>query len=417
MTSNQLLAALAISLGLGACSSPAPDTGRDGQVRPPLPADTSLTTLRYTVEPAPAWSALFKRRSGWFGADGIFALPLSGRDTGAGAADTTLLVFSDTLIGQLQPDQPDSNYVMVHNSVAYLAGTAPDSQRLAFRWASGTGRAASQAASLFVPRTPATRPGDYYWLGDGFVDAEGARNTYVFGYRIRDVKGGAFGFQEMGGTLIVLPAGSHPPFAQQRQLDLPFFSAGPPPAPHVTFGAGVYVNTRPAGAPAPDGYVYVYGVRDPRKQVLVARVRPADFEHFEQWRFWDGHAWQPDMHRAAAVANRASNELSVSALPDGRYALVFQLDGVGRTVGLRLGRSPHGPFGPVISLWDCSADLVGSKNLFCYNAKAHPALAGPNELLISYNVNSFDFFHDIRRFPTLYRPRFIRVQLLPAAPH
>ena len=43
-------------------------------------------------------------------------------------------------------------------------------------------------------------------------------------------------------------------------------------------------------------------------------------------------------------------------------------------------------------------------------AKAHPALSQPGELLISYNINSFDFSKDIKKFPHLYRPRFIKLK-------
>jgi hypothetical protein len=32
-------------------------------------------------------------------------------------------------------------------------------------------------------------------------------------------------------------------------------------------------------------------------------------------------------------------------------------------------------------------------------------------LLISYNVNAFDFLNEIKETPNLYRPRFIRVRL------
>ena len=37
-----------------------------------------LTTLNYTIEEAPEWTSLFIRSSGWFGADGIYAIPSDG---------------------------------------------------------------------------------------------------------------------------------------------------------------------------------------------------------------------------------------------------------------------------------------------------------------------------------------------------
>jgi hypothetical protein len=110
------------------------------------------------------------------------------------------------------------------------------------------------------------------------------------------------------------------------------------------------------------------------------------------------------------VTERVSDELSLTPLPDGRYALIFQTD-VWGSVGLRIAKTPYGPFGPVIHLWDCKEAKTG-KDYFVYNAKAHPNLSKPGELLISFNVNSFNFLTDINSNPNLYRPRFIKLKFL-----
>ena len=115
------------------------------------------------------------------------------------------------------------------------------------------------------------------------------------------------------------------------------------------------------------------------------------------------------MKKSAHITNHVSNELSVSELPDGRFALVFQVDGISSIIGMRIGASPFGSFAPIINLYDCKQDLTSGK-IFAYNAKAHPALSKPGELLVSYNVNSFDFENDIKLYPNLYRPRFVRVK-------
>ena len=91
--------------------------------------------------------------------------------------------------------------------------------------------------------------------------------------------------------------------------------------------------------------------------------------------------------------------------------MVFQTDGLGTSVGLRLSNHPQGPFGPIIKIYECPEAKM-AKNIFPYNAKAHTNLSNPNELLITYNVNSFDFWNDVKIYPDLYRPRFIRVKLL-----
>lgn len=82
-------------------------------------------------------------------------------------------------------------------------------------------------------------------------------------------------FKEMGTDLIILPSGSTPPFEDQRQIESPLrFDGG-------GFGAGIFVNTASSGAPNPDGFIYVYGVRGVEKKLMVARVLPQDFENFD----------------------------------------------------------------------------------------------------------------------------------------
>lgn len=372
------------------------------------PVNTDLTHLKFSVEEATDWSNLFLRKSGWFGADGIFAIPLNGVDTaGAGKDQETLFLFSDTVIGDIINDSLQPGFKMIHNSVAIIKGNDPVENNIQFYFNKKTD---GSPEAIFIPNTPNSQPGDYYWLGDGFVNPAKAGATYIFGYRVKDTSSAAFGFEEVGNTLIKIPKGSKPPFPDQQQMDTPLFLTGTNDS-DGSFGACIFANTKEAFAPGADGYVYVYGVRGNAKNVIVARVTPEQFEDFSSWRFWDGNTWNADIKALANITDRASNELSVTPLHDGRYAMVFQTDGIGNTVGLRLSNHPQGPFGPIIELWVCQEPNI-AKNFYVYNAKAHSNLSMPNELLISYNVNSFDFWRDILVYPNLYRPRFIRVKLL-----
>lgn len=371
--------------------------------------NTDINNLNFTVEPAPEWTNLLDRKKGWFGSDGIFAIPSTGNDNTDTTTDITLL-FGDSMIGEIVDERPAPGYVMVHNSVALLKGNQPKEENIKFYWKK---TASGNEGTFFVPNTPNTKSGDYYWLGDGFVNQELGDKTYLFCYRIRDTADGAFLFTQVGNGMIILPKGSKPPYADQKQVDAPIFAldnTAKYPNNYISFGSAVFVNTKKAGAPNADGYVYVYGVGGDNKKVMVARVKPEKFEDFSQWRYWDGKEWNTDIMKSATIADRASNELSVTALPDGRYAMVFQTDGIGNTVGLRLGTTPYGPFGPIIKVWDCTEQKEG-KNFIVYNAKVHPALSKPGEMLISYNVGSFDFWNDIKVHSNFYRPRFIRVKL------
>lgn len=385
---RQLVASLAVIVVVAACK----------EAQSPFRVVSGIDSLNFSVEEAPEWSALFSRTSGWFGGDGIFAIPLDGKDNvGAGETTETMFIFSDTMIGEIIDGKLQPGSSMVNNSVAYLQGGKPLPERTAFAWAkAGDGK----PATLFVPTSPSAQPGDYYWLGDGFMNTA-TNTTYLFAYRMHNMDSDeAWSFREMGTNLIAIPAGSKPPFTDHRQIETPLrFEDG-------GFGAGIFVNTKEAGAPDPDGYVYVYGNR---KGLMVARVKPEDFENFTAWRFWDGKEWNADMQQVTTVANDVSNELSVSALPDGRYALVFTAGMLSPTVGLRLSNTPYGPFGKLIRLYE--AKEMEQRNYLTYNAKAHPGLSGPDELIVSYNVNAFNFMDELNKNPSLYRPRFLRVKL------
>ncbi|MES2826955.1 MAG: DUF4185 domain-containing protein [Bacteroidota bacterium] len=364
-----------------------------------------LTTLKYTVEDADDWNNLFLRNSGWFGGDGIFTLPLGGKETYSSANRKTLFIFSDTMVGQIKDNKLEQGSKMTHNSAAILDGNLPDPRKLNFFYEPSS----EGAESLFIPKTPNTKQGDYYWLGDGFVNTELSNSIFIFGYRVRTTSQATFGFAEVGNTMIKIANKAPLNLNDYTQKDTPFFLSEAD-GEMGSFGAGIYVNTKAGGAGNPDGYIYIYGTQGKTKKLLVARVLPKQFEEFSKWNFWDGQQWQSDIKRCAAVTDQVSNELSLSQLPDGRFILVFQEAGMGKHVAIRLAKTPVGPFGPIIRIWDTSSALE-LKTFFSYNAKAHPSLSKKGELLISYNVNSFDFFKDIVHHPHLYRPRFIRLKL------
>ncbi|MEO5650397.1 MAG: DUF4185 domain-containing protein [Ginsengibacter sp.] len=368
----------------------------------------NLDHLKFTVEKADEWSNLFLRNSGWFGGDGIFAVTRDGKETHEAFKNSeTFIWFSDTMIGEIENDSLQPGWSMINNSIAVLNRGVSDSNSITFKWDHTIN---NKPVAVFIPQTKATQKGDYYWLGDGFVNHQKNNDLYIFGYRVHNTEPGAvFGFKEVGNTLIVIPKDGQPPFANKRQMDIPFF-LGKDVDSTGSFGAGVLVNTKEAGVPQPDGFVYIYGVRGSKKNVMVARVLPEKIEAFDQWTFWNGTGWSNDPSTIKTITDRASNELSVTPLEDGRYAMIFQTDGLGNDVGLRLGATPYGPFGPVIKVYDVSNDLEKDKDIFAYNAKAHPVLSKPGELLISFNVNSFDFFNDILVYPHLYRPHFIRMK-------
>lgn len=359
--------------------------------------------LKYTVEAAPEWTNLFYRHSGWFGADGIFSIPLSGVDkVGNVGNQETLLLFSDTYIGEVDGDTPRPGNVMVNNTCAIVKGNSANPDSIQFFYKKDKNGAPQ---TYFVPQNTGGKK-QHFWLGDGFVNKELDNTFYLFAYHIEMTGEGVFDFIEPDVSVIALPKGSRPPFERQRQIKTPLH-VKLPTLGEGNFGAGILPNTKSAGAPHPDGYVYVYACIGQDKNLVAARVKPKDFEDFAKWKYWNGKSWTADNQQLAAITNAASNELSVTPLPDGRYALVFQVMGLSDKVGLRIGDSPVGPFGEIQEIWRTPE---ADEGLFCYNAKAHPNLSKPGELLISYNTITLDFWNDIQKNGHIYRPRFIRLK-------
>nr|WP_295922972.1 DUF4185 domain-containing protein [uncultured Dyadobacter sp.] len=369
----------------------------------PAMMDREINEKEFTAEPAPEWTNLFLRKSGWFGGDGIFAIPFSGKDSEQG--DSLLFLFSDTMIGEVAGDKLKPGYVMINNSTALLKDKTPDSTHIAFRMAKENGA----YKAIFTPKTDKPDKDTYFWLGDGFVNPDANKDLFIFAYKITNTHdNSAFPFKETGNALIHIPAGSPFPYSDQQQSELPFnnYKSG---EETISFGAGIFNNSASAGEAEPDGFVYVYGTKGLTKKLVSARVKPAQVGAFDQWEFWNGNGWSKDVKSVAALSDSVSNELSVSRLSKGKYALVYQLGSLFPEICMQVGPTPVGPFGPRIVLYKTSADIQ-DPDLFTYNAKAHPALSAPGELLISYNVNSFKFFDVVQKKPNLYRPRFVRVK-------
>jgi len=367
------------------------------------------TLTNFSVKADTSWTNRFYRKQGWFGADGVFSLAPDGRESiGAGRDQINMLYFSDTMTGVVHEDSVEG-FKMVNNSVAYINGLEPLGESLEIL----TNRdERGEYINFFTPNTAASKANDYYWFGDAFVNQELNNDIYIFGYRTIDHSEKSWDFEIVGTTLVIIPAGEKPPFANAKQIDSPFMvDRGEQNPGKGTLGSAVYVNTKAAGAPDPDGYIYVYGLLEPNKQLVVGRVKPADIEEFDKWQYWQGEVWGSDMTKLATITDRVSNEVSITPLKDGRYLLVFQEDGIGEYVSIRIGESPIGPFGPIQRIWHVP-ELSEPPGIIPYNAKAHPVLSSDEEgLLISYNTITLDYFNDILKYPHSYRPRFIRLKI------
>lgn len=366
----------------------------------------------YSATAAPDWTALFDApyglNDGWSGADGVYAVPMNGDERfGSGHGAKTLILFSDSFVGRTNADGSRvGGTVMVNNTSAMLTGATPMASALQFNVRrNGEGGAVSMVAP--------TEANQWYWPGDALV-WKGKVRMYASRMERLDGGGGAFDFKQAGVDLLTAPVTDAAPFmGSYTRRTLPLFAPRNGSLGEIAFGIATLPMTAEAGVANPDGFLYVYGVRsdDLNKKLLVARVRPDQMSDTGAYRFWNGRIWVTDINRAAPVANRMGAEISVTPLADGRFMVVHQLDTLSATVAVRYGPSPVGPFGKPIPVWLCPEDNL-TPDTFVYGAKAHPHLSAPGELLISYHVNTFDFWENFRAGgKDIYRPRFIKLPL------
>ena len=393
----QFISGLILILGLSACNQTkkAPNSTK---------AYTALPSLHFTSKPAPEWTALMERTSGWFAADGIFSIPLDGVESQGDSIKKTLFLFSDTYIGEVENNVPKLGNVMVNNTLAWMDGDKPVKKSIEFTYNRDDD---GKPISYFTPNVKKSKSGEYFWLGDGFINLKKEKALYIFAYHVHKTGPNVFDFEQTDITLIKIADPTRAGITNYEQIhtDLGFVH---PKYGRAYFGSGIFVNTEEGGALNPDGYVYIYGVLEGNKSLIVARVLPEEIESFKDWKFWDGKEWVSEKENVAPITDGISNELSVTPIRDGRYLLTFTVMGISDKIGIRVGTSPVGPFGKIHEVYTCPE--YKESNLLPYNAKAHYHLSKPRELLISYNTITLNFWKDIQKDASIYHPRFIKVK-------
>lgn len=171
---------------------------------------------------------------------------------------------------------------------------------------------------------------------------------------------------------------------------------------------------------------YIYGVEDLGLDKYLHIARTAGSLR-GQWEYYTGgdpdrrSSWSRNEADSIRVMNHVSNEHSVHKLRDGLYMLTTMDTSVpfSAEIVAYFSCSPTGPFTNRTSLYTAPETglfgTYGDPDIYSYNAHAHPELSSATNVLISYNVNTFDtsiggdFYQDV----SIYRPRFIDVQLTP----
>jgi hypothetical protein len=337
-------------------------------------ADCPPVTPTFEVTPATSfdagWAAYGNDNTltdDWTGADGAYSIRLpDGRSVWS---------FSDTFLGTVNPDGSRPNGTpLINNDLVVQQGNA-----LVATLHGGT---AARPTSLAVP-TDAS----WYWTLDGTVEGDHLRLLMAKYQRT----GPGMWDWHWSGTDVV----------SYSLPDLQPEGTAPAPSENgVTYGSGIL--ERP-------GATYVYGTEDHGavKYLHVARVRDG---LLGQWEFWTGSAWSSDPLTSARLTSGVDNGFSVTKVGN-RFLLVTLDTSVifGNQLVAYTACSATGPWSGPLPLY---ATPEKGPDLFVYNAQIHPEFTRSGWLLLTYDVNSF-VPHATWDDVTIYRPRFLRVRIVP----
>jgi hypothetical protein len=347
--------------------------------------------LLVPVTNAADWSAksiqeydhIFQRTNGWIGADGNFAVTLTN--------NLTLWLFSDTFVGEVR-DHRRMNATMINNSAAWQRGFDPSNSGLEFFYGASTD---GKPLALI---TPSDGKG-WFWLFDGVTAHD---KLFLFLVQIeRTNKKSVFGFRQIGLWLGEVSNPLAPPtqwHIEQRKIPFAQFTGDE----RRSFGSAVL---------AADGFTYIFGARErtgPAKTMILARAPADSLADFAAWQFRTRDGWSTNVAGAADLCSGVASEYSVSWLPALRqFVLICTENGLSPNILARTAPEPWGPWSEPMVVYRCPE--TWDKKVFYYAAKAHPMLASsPDELIITYAANSFDFSQIIND-TRLYWPRFVRL--------
>jgi hypothetical protein len=338
------------------------------------------------AEPVPELDAKFQRTEGWIGGDGAFSVPITDK--------RTLWLFSDTWVGSIRAGKR-KDVVMVNNTVGVQDGMAD--AKLTFSIARNED---GKPKALFVP--PDGR--GWFWL---FAGTKTDDKLHIFLPQFEKTKDpGAFGFRSIDLWLGTVDNPTDVPTSWKVDYTkVPFAEFNP--ERKRSFGSALLQDR---------DHIYIYGYNEkpgkpfPDRQLLIARAPIAKLADFTSWRFFSDGQWKVNFADAVGQVDGLATEFSVSYLAGlKRYALVYTEKGLSDRIVGRFSMSPEGPWSEPVLVYKCT-EMKKNKKVFSYAAKAHPHLAGGDELIVSYVVNAFELGPVIED-SELYWPRFVRVRL------
>ncbi|MHB1483631.1 MAG: discoidin domain-containing protein [Saccharofermentanales bacterium] len=369
----------------------------------------------YCVEPNHHFNGLLSNYHGWSGADGIFMAPDDGEECQKSGEQQqnhkTITIFSDTFYGEVDPvTRKRKSFTVLNNSSAEFISNKPEQLNFRIR--------KDQNGDVCSLITNLASKGCFYWLQDCFIHN---KKLYSFTDNIVFDEKGMEGFQfdliGVDRVSINLVNGSLD-FESVETCQTPLYLDNP----KTYYGCAILPNSYKAKLPYADGYIYIYGLQDKgllNKSLLISRVKEEEFENFDAYTFYNGDEFVPDIRAAVSICEEGGAEMSITPITEGehegKYLYIYSVSSVGCSISCRIATTPWGPFSDSVLLYDIQEAKeiakFGGRKIYTYNAKAHYHISTPDELIISFNVNSMDFESHIQN-AEIYRPRFLSLKTI-----
>lgn len=358
------------------------------------------------------WEAAFTRADGWTGADGLGTVRLPG--------DRVLWLFGDSWIGPVRDGKHAEGSAMVNNAIAVhpIDANAAAPAAIEFAWGPSD-RDGRPTAWVIPPAEERVHDKNLrYWPAGGGVvvqDPRGKPTLFVFLFRIRDRGTDDVWNFEGCGSAVVRISNPQDPLSRWQVQQTTLTRLPAPLAPGTRIVAWGAAALAMAADAAQQNFAYIYGVDTTdglNKKLLLARAPGDGLDRFESWTFRTGTGWSSDPADAAAIADQVMDEFSISRIetPAGpRYLMIYSKPILDDHIVARIASAPEGPWSHAKEIYRCP-EPAQDKRLMVYSAKAHPELSADGTLLITYCVNSNDFWH-MAANAWIYRPRFICMPL------
>ncbi|PLX13739.1 MAG: hypothetical protein C0597_11175 [Marinilabiliales bacterium] len=314
--------------------------------------------------------------NGFTGGDGTYSVLLpDGR---------TVWIFGDTFIGAVNEDntRTKTDPIYIRNSLIIQDGK---SFEFVYNDTGKVNRSLMIPPQVLESNFKITEYQEWYWPGDGFVSNNELK---IFASEFNQVDTSMWGFKWNGTALFSFS------LPDLKRKDVELFDYGLKNGVH--YGHAVLED---------DEFLYIYGLCEGKPH--VARVDIKDVS--DNWEFFNGSSWSKNPEDSKPMADiHGSEQFSILKMKN-KYYYVTQDGGLSPEIYVYNSKVPYSGWSIRTLLYTTPLDSL-NKDIFTYNAVAHPQFVDERGILVSYNTNSFTL-SDHYRDAGIYRPRFIRVPL------